>query len=283
MIQPKKLHFGTAGLPNCLKKREYINGLEYNTENNLLGMEMEFVRGVRMKAPNIPLIKDYVTKNEFLLTAHGPYYINLNPDESDKYEASVVRILDTARMAYNCGAYSVTFHAAYYMKKDPKVVYSRVRQALADIVETLKKEGIEIWVRPELTGKQSQFGDLDELIKLSNDVENVLPCIDFSHMHARLNGYNGYDNFARILERMGNEIGERSLQNFHGHVAGIEYTEKGERRHLNLVDSDFLYRDLIKALKDFNVKGMLVCESPNIEEDAKLLLNYYNSLGDTNG
>ena len=35
------------------------------------------------------------------------------------------------------------------------------------------------------------------------------------------------------------------------------------------------YKDLLKALKTFGVKGALVCESPNIEEDAKLLKEYY--------
>ena len=169
-----------------------MEGLEYNLKHNTPGMEMEFVRGVRMKEKNIPLIKDFVNKNNFLLTAHGPYYINLNAKEDEKYEASIKRILDTARMAYKCGAYSITFHAAYYLKQDTQKVYDRVKEALSYITRTLKDENIEIWVRPELTGKPTQWGSLEELIAISNDVEMVLPCIDFSHMHARLNGFNGF-------------------------------------------------------------------------------------------
>ena len=38
------------------------------------------------------------------------------------------------------------------------------------------------------------------------------------------------------------------------------------------------YKDLMKAMKEFNVKGALVCESPNIEDDCKLLKDYYLSL-----
>ena len=38
------------------------------------------------------------------------------------------------------------------------------------------------------------------------------------------------------------------------------------------------YKDLLKALKAFNVKGALVCESPNIETDTKILKDYYMSL-----
>ncbi|MEW5821395.1 MAG: TIM barrel protein [Cyanobacteriota bacterium] len=282
MIKPKKLHFATAGIPLCIKDRDYIKGLQYNLDKNLSGLEMEFVRGVRMKEKNIPLIKEFVKNNNFLLTAHGPYYINLNAQEDDKYEASLKRILDTARMAHKCGAYSITFHAAYYLQQDPDKVYDRVKKALTDIVNTLKSENIEIWVRPELTGKSSQWGNLEELIQISKDVEMVLPCIDFSHMHARLNGYNGYDNFSRILESMATKIGEVALESFHGHVAGIEYTNKGEKKHLNLQDSDFKYKELIKALNDFHVKGLIVCESPNIEEDTKLLADLFHSLCNPN-
>ena len=38
------------------------------------------------------------------------------------------------------------------------------------------------------------------------------------------------------------------------------------------------YKDLLKAFKKFDVKGVLVCESPNIEGDAQLLKAYYESL-----
>ena len=38
------------------------------------------------------------------------------------------------------------------------------------------------------------------------------------------------------------------------------------------------YKDLLKAFKDFNVKGALVCESPNIEDDTVLIKKYYETL-----
>ena len=42
--------------------------------------------------------------------------------------------------------------------------------------------------------------------------------------------------------------------------------------------SDMNYKDLLKAFKEFDVKGVIVCESPNIETDAKILKDYYMSL-----
>lgn len=36
-----------------------------------------------------------------------------------------------------------------------------------------------MWIRPETTGKGTQWGDYEEIIKLSKEFEQVLPCVDF--------------------------------------------------------------------------------------------------------
>ena len=66
----------------------------------------------------------------------------------------------------------------------------------------------------------------------------------------------------------------------HIHVAGILYGDKGEKKHLNFEDeeSDMQYAALMKALRDYDVKGVLVCESRNPEADALLLHKTYRAL-----
>ena len=64
----------------------------------------------------------------------------------------------------------------------------------------------------------------------------------------------------------------------HIHCSGIKYGPKGELKHLDLEESDFNYKELLKALKEFNVKGLFVCESPNLEDDALLMKKYYDRL-----
>lgn len=275
----EKLLFGTAGIPNITNPRTYENAFDDLEKMNLGGMEVEFVRGVNMNVKTIPVVKELSRAKNLVLTAHGPYYINLASPEEDKIEASVKRILDTARVAHSFGGFSITFHAAFYMGRDKNTIYDIVKAGITEITDTLKAEKIDIYVRPELTGKATQWGDLDELIRVSNDFEQVLPCIDFAHLHARTGGeWNTYDEFAKVFEKIGTEIGQYALENFHAHVAGINYTAKGERNHLNLEESDFNYVDLMRAFKTFNVKGIVICESPNIEEDAMLLQRTYEGL-----
>lgn len=274
-----KLHFLTAGLPLSSENKGYKTGLNIIKEMNLDGLEVEFVHGVRMNETTQNLIKENISANNFLVTCHGPYYINLNSQEPEKIEASIERILETARMGAKIGAYSITFHAAFYMKQPPEDVYNTVYKSMEKISSILEEEGNNIWIRPETTGKGTQWGTTEEIVKLSKNFKNVLPCIDFAHIHARNNGaFNTYDEFAKILDYIGKELGNEAFENFHAHLAGIEYGAKGEKNHLILEESDMNYKDLLKVLKEFGVKGALVCESPNIESDTKLLKDYYLSL-----
>ena len=64
----------------------------------------------------------------------------------------------------------------------------------------------------------------------------------------------------------------------HIHITGIAYGPKGEKNHLNLKESDLQYEELLKSLKDFKVKGVVVCESPNIEGDALMMQKIYSRL-----
>lgn len=274
-----RLRFGTAGIPISTPKPSTINGIIQVRTLGLDAMELEFVRGVNLKSEMAKKIGRVARENDVILTAHAPYYINLNAREREKIEASKKRIIQSARRLHDAGGWSVVFHAGYYLKQDPRRVYERIRDEIKDITRTLMDEGIEIWIRPELTGKPTQFGDLRELIKLSQDVEMVLPAIDFAHAHARNRGKcNSVEEWREMLSLMEDELGEKVLKNMHIHISGIEYTAKGERKHLNLQESDMMWEDLLRVLKEFGVRGVVISESPNIEGDAILMKKTYEAL-----
>ena len=261
-------------------QKEYINyniNLKKYKQNGDSHLSIRYV----YKIPISDISRQSVLERNknLIVTAHAPFYVNLNSKEEEKIEASIQRIVETALVANSLNAFSITYHAAYYMEKDKEEVYKKVVEGNKKIFEALEKENVKIWVRPETTGKKSQWGDVDEIIRLSKEFEMVLPCVDFSHLYAREIGeFNSYDDFSKVFEKIGNSLGQIALDNFHAHIAGIEYTKKGEKQHLNLLESEFNYKDLLKAFKKFDIKGAVVCESPNIEEDCKLLSDYYNSL-----
>jgi len=273
----EKLLFGTAGIPICAKGSGTENGIEEVNKLGLGAMELEFVRSINITKQKAPSVKEVAEKNKVVLTCHAPYFINLNSLEKAKLKASKDRILNSARIASLCGAWSLCFHPGFYQKSTKEETYVRIRDAIKEISNTLKKENNKIWIRPETTGKESQFGNVDELLKISQEVDNVMPCIDFAHFHARTNGkYNSYEEFCEILEKIEKKLGKNGLENMHIHITGIAYGEKGEKHHLTLKESDLKYKELLKALKDFKVKGVVISESPNIEEDALLMKGEYN-------
>lgn len=272
------LLFGTGGTPHSAKTPSTIDGIKRIAELGLGCMELEFVQGVKMGETGARLVADIATSEGVKLSAHAPYFINLNAREPDKITASQGRILQTARIASICGAESITFHAAYYLGDSPEKVYNTVKKYLAEVINQLKRENNRVWVRPELVGKPSEFGTLDEIINLSAELDRVAPCIDFAHWHARRGGSSSYPEFASVLQQVQQRLGRAALDNMHIHVSGIAYGAKGEIKHLNLKESDLQYVGLLQALKDYQVKGIVICESPNLEEDALLLQATYNSL-----
>jgi deoxyribonuclease-4 len=274
-----ELLFGTGGVPFSAECRSTEAGIERIAELGLGCMEVEFVQGVKMSPEVAVAVGELAARNKIVLTAHGPYAINLNAVEPQKVHMSKERILQTARIAALFGARSITFHAAFYLKDTPAETYVTVKKQLQQVVNILQKEGNKVTISPEVTGKPSQFGTLEELLQLSSEMEGVLPCIDFSHWHARTGKANSYREFLAILDQVERKLGRRGLDNMHIHLSGIAYGNKGEIKHLMLPDSDLRYAELLKALKERRAKGVIICESvPYIENDALLLQQIYQAL-----
>jgi len=268
----KKLLFGNAGVPLSTREHSSEAGVRRVRELGLDAMELEFVRGVKMGKETAKRVGAAAKEENVSLTCHAPFYVNLNSKDKAKLHASVKRILESARISSIAGAWSVTFHPGFYLDMEKEKVYSNIKKQLQHIVSTLNDEGIQIMISPETTGKKSQFGNLHELISLSQEVEGVMPCIDFAHMHAR---NVGKVDFHEVLSLVEKGLGKRALKNLHCHISGIKYSDKGELSHLNLRESDLDYKSLLKALREFNTAGVIISESPNIEGDAVFLQNLY--------
>jgi deoxyribonuclease-4 len=273
-----KLLFGTGGTPHSSRTPSTIDGIKRIAELRLGCMEIEFVQGVRMGEAGARLVAETAQSEGVKLSAHGPYFINLNAREPEKIVASQERILQTARIGAICGAQSIVFHAAYYLGDPPEKTYGAVKKYLAEVMNQLKRENNRVWVRPEVMGKPSEFGTIDEVLKLCTELEGVGIAMDFAHWHARSGGFNSYPEFASILQKIKQRLGDEALYNMHIHVSGIAYGKKGEIKHLNLKESDLQYVELLKALKDYKAKGLVICESPNLEGDALLLQETYHKL-----
>jgi len=272
------LIFGTAGIPlTTPPPHGTIDGIRRVAELGLGCMEMEFVRGVYLGEAEALEVAAAAADAGIALSAHAPYFINFNAHEIKKLKASQGYLYKSARITSLCNASGVVFHAGFYLGDPPQQAFQAISKYVSEVSARLKGEDIDILLRPEVSGKVSQFGSLEEILRLCAEGDGLAPCIDFAHWHARTGKNNSYEEFASALESVRRYLGEAALRDIHLHVSGIEYGASGERRHLELEKSDLKYRELLKALRDYNVGGRVICESPIQEEDALRLKAAYES------
>lgn len=250
--------FGPAGLSP--KPFDMINFLK----NHGLGVcEIAFTHSIYMKNDSAKDIGAYAKNNNIALTVHAPYYVNLASDDKAKIIASKQRILQAVERAHYLQAKAVTFHAAYYGKKDKAYIYDEVKKQVQDMQSYIKKKKWNVQISPETTGKFSQFGDIDELLKLSIETGCGI-VVDFAHIYARNNGHIDY---GKVFKKI------KHLSYLHAHFSGIEHTAKGERKHIPLTKSFFI--PLAKHLRNWTKPAYIVCESPDPSGDALKMLNWF--------
>lgn len=238
-------------------------------ELDMGAMELGWVRAVRVSEKTCESIKTAGREKDVQISVHAPYFINLNADD-EEWPKARKRLMDAAHYGNLAGATDIVFHPGSYFKQPPEKVLPIAILRLEDCVRELHQTGNQVVLRPETMGKSAMLGSLEDTIEMSLAVPGVQPCLDFAHLHARPGdgSMNTYDEWARLLEKYGNALGDGALRSLHTHLSGIEYTKKGEKNHLTLEEADLDLKALLQALYDFNCCGRILCESPTLEDDA---------------
>ncbi len=262
------LHFAVAGVPySTPKPGGTVEGLKHAHTLGITAMELEWVQRVPENPERMLEIRETSQKLGMYLTCHAPYYINLNSPEEEKLAASKKRILLALSMGEIAGLHSVCVHPAFYLGMDPKIAFKNVRRAVDEIMKHKNKLFPHVNLGLETMGKPTQFGTLEEVLKISKEFE-IYPTVDPAHMHARTNGLiNSTKEWDEMLDLYESHLGKGALKNMHMHYSGIAYGPKGEKHHLPLEESDAKWRDFLSVLKKRKVEGVLVCESPLLEVD----------------
>jgi deoxyribonuclease-4 len=266
--------FGTVGAPISNPKRPggSVGAILRLAELDLSALELGWVRSVRVSEKTCLKIKHTAQEKDVAISVHAPYYINLNADE-DEWPKSRKRLMDAAHFGNLAGATDIIFHPGSYFGQPAGEVVPGAIDRLQNCVEELRAEANPVILRPETMGKSAMLGSLDDTLMMSQAIEGVEPCLDFAHLHARPGdgSMNTADEWRDALEAYAEALGESSLQNLHIHLSGIEYTPKGEKEHLPILESDFDLEALLKVLAEFRCGGRIVCESPVLEEDAFMI------------
>ena len=245
--------------------------------------EYSFGRGVNMSDAKAVELSAAFKNAGVEISVHAPYYINLaNPDE-EMAEKSVGYIINSAKKVLLLGGNRVVFHPASQGNATREDAVNLTKTRFNTLCERIYRENLEsVMFCPETMGKIAQIGTVEEITEFCKTDKVFTPCVDFGHVNAREQGsLKTEEDYERLLNYMIDGLGFERVKNFHVHFSKIEYSARGEVRHLTFEDTVYgpEFAPLSAALKKLGLEPYIVCESAGTQDvDAlKMRKIYYNN------
>ncbi|MBR3716043.1 MAG: TIM barrel protein [Clostridia bacterium] len=266
--------FYDAGLKHTYQAPKWVSEMgldayEYSAGNGVTGSLETFAKiGAEAKKYNIAM------------SFHTPYFISLSGADPEKRLKSLSYIGQSLDASEALGADIIVIHmgGATKMTREEGIDLSKdtVYKALEAFPDTKIRFGLETM------GKLGQLGTLEEVLDICSLDPRLCPVVDFGHLNARNIGnyFVTEDDYRRVFDAIGKTLGYEYADTLHCHFSKIEYTDKGEKKHLTLEDTVYGpdFDPLMNALAKDGYSPRIICESDGTQaRDALIMKNYYMS------
>ena len=276
--------FGPAGNAMSFPYKSSVDAPRWLQELGLDCYEYQCGKGVRVKEDTAVALGRQAQAHGIALSLHAPYFINLANPDPESQEKTVGYITSACGVADQMGATRVVIHSGALMKRTREEAMAIALPFLKEIVAVCEDQGFgHITLCPETMGKINQLGDLDEVLRLCQVHESLIPCVDFGHLYARsLGADQGAEAVERMLSRMEAELGADRASRFHSHFSHIEFTPNGGEKCHRTFDDDGGYgpdwEPLAQAVARRGWSPTFICESAGTQaEDAVTMKRIYQS------
>ena len=285
MSEVWNIRFGTAGTSDSFTAMGYKNSLDipaYTEKMGLDAFEYQCGHGVRLGLDKARQMADDAAARGILFSVHAPYYISASSLDEEKRLNSVNYLLQSAALCRALGGRRVIFHSGSCGKQSREAALEKALDTMRRAVAALDEAGFgDMTLCPETMGKVGQLGTLDEVLALCGVDSRITPCIDFGHLNARtLGGIQTKADYAAILDRMAEVLGDDRARQFHVHFSRIEYSAGGEKRHWTFADTQFgpEPQPLMELLAERQLTPVVICESAGTQaEDAQTMQQMYRA------
>ncbi len=242
--------------------------------------EYQCGRGVNVGTKTAQKIGEQAQEYGIALSIHTPYFINLSSDEPERMEKNIGYILQSCAAAQAMGATRLTVHCGGQGKLSRDRAAQNTMENVRQILREMDAAGYgQQTVCLETMGKQSVMGSAEEVFQFVAQDDRLLPCIDFGHLNARTQGkFRSKEAFAALFDQMENTIGIERARVFHSHFSKIEYTDKGEKRHLTFADTVYgpEFDPIAELTAERGYTPTFICESAGTQaEDAVTMKQLY--------
>ena len=276
--------FGPAGNAESFPYKSSVDAPRWLGELGLDCYEYQCGKGVRVKEDTAVALGRQAQEHGVALSLHAPYFINLANPDPESQEKTIGYITSSCLVAEQMGATRVVIHSGALMKRTREEAMNIALPFLKEIVAVCQDQGFgHITLCPETMGKINQLGDLDEVLRLCQVHESLIPCVDFGHLYARSLGKDeGAEAVERMLSRMESELGTDRASRFHSHFSHIEFTPNGGEKCHRTFDDDGGYgpawEPLAQAVAERGWSPTFICESAGTQaEDALTMKRIYQS------
>ncbi|MDD3232199.1 MAG: TIM barrel protein [Clostridia bacterium] len=278
--------FGPSGTSPIFYDAGYKITLDVPNWLNNIGLqayEYSFGAGYRLSLEKAQNFGIEFEKYKISLSLHAPYYINFaNPDNImiEKSFSYVLRGFEYLKMMKGK---KLVVHLATQGKLSRDEALFLTSKNLDDCLRRIYENNFEnFYLCPETMGKFSQIGNYKEIIDLCVKDKILIPTFDFGHINCLLGGeLKNKDDYKRIFDYSFEKLGEFKTKNCHIHFSKIQFSAKGEIRHLNYDDENFgpSFEPFAEIIYDYELTPTVICESKNfMAEDALTFQSIYNQV-----
>lgn len=283
LSQRKSALFGSGGNPKAF----YDEGstktpdmMKWLAEKNLDSYEYQGGQGLTLGKTAIKAIRDAAEEYNIMLSVHAPYFIApASMDEKIRGE-SVTRIVRGVKITEEMGAYIFVVHPGGVAKSGRdgafRLAYETISKAIEEVYKAGAKYAESVCIGLETMGKENQLGTLEEIIELCKIDDILYPVVDFGHLYARSlgNEFLKREDFQRVFDEIGGKLSDDKAKYLHCHFSKIEYTPKGEKKHLTFANDKFgpEFNPLGEVLAINNLCPNIICESDDTMADDALMM-----------
>ena len=280
----KKALFGPGGNSETFINEGYRSTLEAPEWLSSIGLdayEYEAGNGLSARPELLALIGEEARRNGIHMSYHTPYFISLSGVVTETRLKSIGYIKESIEASRLLGAKTIVVHCGSCAKISRDEAMRLAADTLIRTLEQVDTHGIKIGI--ETMGKKNQLGTLDEVIELCRIDSALVPVVDFGHLNARDLGniFVTPDDYLKVFEKISRLISFDVARDLHCHFSKIEWTDKGEKRHLTFEDEVYgpRFEPLIEAIVREGLTPTLICESAGTQsDDALQMKKYYGGL-----
>jgi len=276
--------FGSGGNPQAFYDENFKDTSDvfgWLRAKNIDSYEYQAGNGLNAGAQALKKTGEKAAENNIILSLHAPYFISIASGDEEIINKSVNHVLRCANSAAVMGAYIIIIHGGSLGGKSRAAAMEKAKSTLARILNIIYKSGkTSVKIGLETMGKQNQLGTLEEIIEFCKLDKILYPVVDFGHLNARAGGgeFLTSGDYLKVFEKIGENLTEDKAKYLHCHFSKIEYTPKGEKKHLTFEDKIYgpEFGPLAEVIAKNKLYPNIICESDGtMDTDALFMKNLY--------